>query len=135
MFKEMINGCYELHLIIIFSYLLQIRMTNQHLLVLLLVVSVASLCHSATTSTTTESIDNALNEKDNEILLDADKKAFKRDPKIPMAQDPRFNKMLPVPKMVGDYLESKTYKTIEKSKVTTESPSKSETSTIGIIFT
>lgn len=106
-------------------------MTNQHLLVLLLVVFVATLCHS----TTTESTDNALNEKDNEILLGADKKAFKRDPKIPMSQDPRFNKMLPIPKVGDDFVESKIYKTIEKSKSTTESPSKSETSTIGIIFT
>lgn len=110
-------------------------MTNQHLLVLLLVVFVTTLCHSSTT-TTTESIVDALNEKDNEILLDAidDKKAFKRDPKIPMSQDPRFNKMLPVPKLGKNVLEAiSTHKTIEKSKATTESPSKSETSTIGII--
>lgn len=112
-------------------------MTNQHLLVLLLVVFVTTLCHSSTTSTTTtESIVDTLNEKDNEILLDAidDKKAFKRDPKIPMSQDPRFNKMLPIPKLGKDVLEViSTLKTIEKSKSTTESPSKSETSTIGII--
>lgn len=110
-------------------------MTNQHLLVLLLVVSVATLCYSETTSTTTESTDHALNEKDNEILLDADKKAFKRDPKIPMSQDPRFNKMLPVPKSVADYMPPKTYRTIENSKTTTESTVKSETSTIGMKFT
>ena len=114
-------------------------MTNQHLLVLLLVVFVATLCHSTPVSTTTESIANALNEKDNEIISDDDKKTFKRDPKIPMSQDPRFNKMLPLPKLSDDHLETlskteKTQKTIEKSKSTTESPSKSETSTIGIIF-
>lgn len=114
-------------------------MTNQHLLVLLLVVFVATLCHSTPVTTTTESIANALNEKDNEIISDDDKKTFKRDPKIPMSQDPRFNKMLPLPKLSDDHLETlskteKTQKTIEKSKSTTESPSKSETSTIGIIF-
>jgi len=99
-------------------------MTSQSWLVLFLVVIVASVCHSLS---------------ENEIAKDDDSKVlFKKDPKIPMAADPRFNKMLPLVKLTeaeatatpSAATTAKAEKASKKS-TTDKSVVKDETSTIG----
>ena len=104
------------------------RMRNQSLLVILLMVIVAVLSHTLPADN-----DNKIDEKENEIERD-DEKLYKPDPKIPKALDPRFNKMLPLPKLAELELTTKTEKVQKASKSTaTEKAVKDETSTIGKI--
>lgn len=93
-------------------------MRNQSLLVVLLVVIVANVCHSLPS------------DKDDKIENDiAD---FKPDPKIPKAQDPRFNKMLPMPALTDNQLDTATKaEKAQKKSTTTEKSVKDETSTLG----
>lgn len=103
------------------------RMRNQSLLVVLLVVIVASVCHTLPSDN-----DDKIDEKENEIASDHDK--FKPDPKVPKALDPRFNKMLPMPALNANQLEAATKaEKAQKSQKssTTEKAVKHETSTIG----
>lgn len=104
------------------------RMKNQSLLVIFLVVIVAIVCH--TLPTENEKID----EKQNEIDVDHDK-LLKPDPKVPKALDTRFNKMLPLPKLNDNQLEtaSKAEKAQKNQKPSTTEKTavKDETSTIG----
>lgn len=104
------------------------RMRNQSLLVILLLVIVAVFCHTLPTDN-----DDKIDEKENEIERDDDIR-FKPDPKIPRAGDPRFNKMLPLPKLAELEIASKAEKAqkVQKSS-TTEKAVKDETSTIGSI--
>lgn len=105
---------------------LNYRMRNQSLLVILLMVIVASLCHSLPTDN-----DSKIDEKENEIEHDDDK-LYKPDPKVPKASDPRFNKMLPLPKGLELETATKPEKTQKAPKTTaTEKAVKDETSTIG----
>jgi hypothetical protein len=105
------------------------RMKNQSLLVVFLVVIVATFCHTLPTDN-----EEKINEKLNEIETDHDK-LLKPDPKVPKALDTRFNKMLPLPKLNDNQLEtaSKAEKAQKNQKpVTTEKTAiKDETSTIG----
>jgi hypothetical protein len=102
-------------------------MRNQSLLVALLLVIVASVCHSLPADN-----DDKIDAKENDIVSDHDK--FKPDPKVPKALDPRFNKMLPMPALNGNQLDAavkaeKAHKSQKSS--TTEKSAKHETSTIG----
>jgi hypothetical protein len=104
-------------------------MRNQSLLVVFLVVIVATFCHTLPTDN-----DDKIDEKENEIVRD-DEKLFKPDPKVPKALDPRFNKMLPLPKLNENQLEtaSKAEKVqkSQKPSTTEKAAVKDETSTIG----
>lgn len=103
-------------------------MRNQFLLVALLLVIVATFCHSLPADN-----GDKINEKENEIEID-DEKMLKPDPKIPKAMDTRFNKMLPEPKINDNQLDipSKAEKVQKKStSTTTETTVKDETSTLG----
>lgn len=106
-------------------------MKNQSLLVLLLLMVVAALSHTLPTDN-----DNKIDDKENEIVRDDDK--FKIDAKIPKAQDPRFNKMLPVLKPIDIQLETATkpekVQKVQKSTAT-EKTVKDETSTVGNVQT
>jgi hypothetical protein len=96
-------------------------MRSQSWLVLFLVVIVAS-CHSLPS----DDHDDKIDQKENEIVGD-----IERDPKIPMAQDPRFNKMLPYPRMTDNQLETATKAEKAQKKTPTTTVVKDETSTIG----
>lgn len=103
-------------------------MRNQLLLVALLLVIVASFCHTLPADN-----DKKIDEKENEIDIDQDK-MVKPDPKIPKALDTRFNKMMPEPKINDNQLKivSKVAKVQKKStSTTTETTVKDETSTLG----
>lgn len=104
-------------------------MKNQSLLVIFLVVIVATFCHTLPRDNV-EKID----EKQNEIERENDK-LFKPDPKVPKALDPRFNKMLPLPKLNDNQIETATKaEKIQKGQkplATEKSTAKDETSTIG----
>lgn len=99
-------------------------MRYQSLLVVLLVVLVATLGHSHPSDN-----DHKIDEKENEIASDSEdvKNKFKPDPKIPKALDPRFNKMLPMPKL--NDLDAATK--VEKSPKAEKAAVKDETSTLG----
>lgn len=99
-------------------------MRSQSLLVVLLVVLVAALGHSHPSDN-----DHKIDVKDNEIATDAEdvKGKFKPDPKIPKALDPRFNKMLPMPKLN----ELDTATKAEKAPKSEKAAVKDETSTLG----
>lgn len=97
-------------------------MKNQSLLVLLLLMVAASVSHTLPTDN-----DNKIDEKENEIVRDDDK--FKIDAKIPKAQDPRFNKMLPIDN--PSETSTKSEKVQKTTTTTTEKVVKDETSTIG----
>lgn len=104
-------------------------MRSQSQLVILLVVIVAAIGHTLPSDN-----DHKIDEKDNEIEKTSEeiKKLFKPDPKIPKAMDPRFNKMLPLPKV--NQLETATKpEKVQKSQKTTatEKAVKDETSTLG----
>jgi pyruvate/2-oxoacid:ferredoxin oxidoreductase beta subunit len=104
------------------------RMKNQSLLVILLVVIVAT-CHTLPTDN-----DDKIDEKLNEIERNNDK-LYKPDPKVPKALDSRFNKMLPMPKLNENQLETaskaeKAQKSLKPS-TTEKAAVKDETSTIG----
>jgi hypothetical protein len=104
------------------------RMKNQSLLVIFLVVIVATFCHTLPTDN-----DGKIDEKQNEIERDHDK-LLKPDPKVPKALDTRFNKMLPLPKLNDNQLDTatKAEKAQKNQKPsTTEKAVKDETSTIG----
>lgn len=96
-------------------------MRCQSLLVVLLVVLVAALGHSQPSDN-----DHKIDVKDNEIATDSEdvKGKFKPDPKVPKALDPRFNKMLPLPKL--NDLDTAT-----KAEKVPKSEKKDETSTLG----
>lgn len=101
-------------------------MRNQSLLVVLLVMIVAVVCHSLPSDN-----DDKIDEKENEIVRD---KNFKLDPKLPKALDARFNKMLPTQKFTDEQLETSTKaEKVQKTQKssTTEKAVKDETSTIG----
>lgn len=93
-------------------------MRYQSLLVVLLVVLVAALGHSHPSDN-----DHKIDVKDNEIATDSEdvKGKFKPDPKIPKALDPRFNKMLPLPKLND----------LDKAEKVPKAEKKDETSTLG----
>lgn len=77
--------------------------------------------------------DAKIDTKENEIASDDDK-LFKPDPKIPKALDPRFNKMLPLPKLTDNPLETSTKaEKVQKTQKssTAEKVVKDETSTLG----
>jgi hypothetical protein len=105
------------------------RMKNQSLLVVFLVVIVTTFCH-------TLPMDNEekIDEKQNEIEKNHDK-LLKPDLKVPKALDTRFNKMLPLPKLNDNQLEtaSKAEKAQKSQKpvITERTVIKDETSTIG----
>lgn len=103
------------------------RMKNQSLLVILLLVIVATLCHTLPTDN-----DNGIDEKDNEIERD-NVDRIKPNPKIPKAQDPRFNKMLPLPKLAELEIGNKPEK-VQKIPKSSTTAVKDETSTIGNSF-
>lgn len=90
-------------------------------------VIVAAVCHSLPTDN-----DDRIDEKENEIERDNDKR-IKPDPKIPKALDPRFNKMLPLPKLAELEIANKAEKAQKVPKSSTEKVVKDETSTIGNI--
>lgn len=99
-------------------------MRCQSQLVLLLVLLVAALGHSQPSDN-----DHKIDVKDNEIATDSEdvKNKFKPDPKIPKALDPRFNKMLPLPKL--NDLDTPTK--AEKAPKSEKTAAKDETSTLG----
>lgn len=108
------------------AFLINCRMRNQSLLVIFFVVVAAIVCHALPPVH-----DDKVNEKENEIDLDDDK-LFKPDPKIPKASDPRFNKMLPLPKLADVQLEAANKaEKVQKKPSTADKAVKDETSTIG----
>lgn len=101
-------------------------MKNQSLLVAFLVVSLAVICQTLPTDN-----DEKIDVKENEIL----KENEKPEPKLPKALDSRFNKMLPMPKLNSNQLDtaSKAEKVqkSQKPSATEKAAAKDETSTIG----
>jgi hypothetical protein len=102
-------------------------MVSQPWLIVLLVAAAASAT-PVTTSTSTpqskvpadvEPMLNAIIEDPHPVLSEevdlTDDILLKRDPKIPLAQDPRFNKMLPYPK-IGLAKKTTTAKVITTDK-------------------
>jgi hypothetical protein len=112
-----------------FFFSINCRMRNQSLLVIFLVVIVATFCHTLPTDN-----DDKIDEKENEIVR-PNEKLYKPDAKVPKALDPRFNKMLPMPRLNENQLEtaSKAEKVqkSQKPSTTEKAAVKDETSTIG----
>lgn len=108
------------------AFFINCRMRNQSSLVVLAVVLLAIASH-ALPSVSNEKVD----EVDNAI--EKDDKLFKPDPKIPKAMDPRFNKMLPLPKLNELDTSTKAEKVSkgQKSSTTEKAVKADETSTIG----
>jgi hypothetical protein len=103
-------------------------MRNQSPLVLVVVCILVIVCQALPSVN-----DEKINDVDNKLEQDDDK-LFKPDPKIPKALDPRFNKMLPLPKLNDNQLDTATKaEKVQKSQKTstTEKAVKDETSTIG----
>lgn len=106
-------------------------MKNQSLLVILLVVIVTTFCHTLPSDNADKVV-----EKANEIERENDK-PIKPDPKVPKALDLRFNKMLPMPKVNENQLETASkaekFQKSLKPSTTEKSAVKDETSKIGNI--